>query len=35
MICKICGVNKKENPDEICNYYKISIINEKEIFLNM
>ena len=31
MLCKICGVNETDNPDEICDDCKISIIGNKDI----
>jgi len=27
MICKICGVNETDNPDEICDDCKFSMIS--------
>ena len=35
MLCKICGVNKTENPDGICDDCKISIINDDHIEPNI
>jgi hypothetical protein len=34
MICKICGVNKTDNPDIICDDYKLSMISNNDIPLN-
>ena len=31
MICKICGVNETDNPDEICDDYEFSIISNDDI----
>jgi len=34
MICKICGSEETENPDEICDDCKFYIINNKDISQN-
>jgi len=31
VICKICGVNETDNPDEICDDCKVSIISDEDI----
>ena len=31
MICKICGVNETDNPDDICDDCKVSIISNDDI----
>jgi len=31
MICEICGVNKTDNPDGICDDCKFSIISNDDI----
>ena len=35
MICEICGVNDTDNPDEICDDCKFSIISNDDIPPNM
>jgi hypothetical protein len=34
-ICKLCGINETENPDEICDECKFSIINNNNIPPNL
>ena len=31
MICKICRVNETDNPDEICDDCKVSIVSNDDI----
>ena len=31
MICKICGVNETDNPDDICDDCKVTIIRDDDI----
>ena len=31
MICKICGVNETDNPDDICNDCKASLVLNEDI----
>jgi hypothetical protein len=31
MICRICGINETDNPDEICEDCKFCMLDNKDI----
>lgn len=35
MVCKICGINETDNPDEICDDCKLSILHTEEMPPNL